>query len=177
MGFNGREEIPPLSNWAAGSMGVEQPGVIPSSLVYENQQSFASFPPSSALLLVAVQCGFVRLYWRFNCQNWARSRNKCAEPTYFSTPLRWITKPSERSAKTWSYTHRYSEITLEISPLVWPGHWYHKHRGGLTWSINQVPNFNCLTMTNILKHSLVTGDQVTGQPSLTPYRAHAHKHY
>ena len=98
---------------------MEQPG---GSLGYENQQTRSvmprSFPPSRSS---------VRLYWHFHravrfgaarftyigvstAKIWARSRNKRAEPTYYLTLLRWVTKPSERVSKTWSYTPRYSEI-------------------------------------------------------------------
>ena len=53
---------------------MEQPGgrVYPlKSLGYENQQtrdaqSNASFPPSGALMFVALRCGSVRFYWRFH---------------------------------------------------------------------------------------------------------------
>lgn len=85
---------------------MEQPGgrVYPlKSLGYENQQtrSYASFPPSGALLFVAVQCGSVRLYWRFHrAVRFGSlilafplpkvSRNKRAVSTYFST----VTLPS-----------------------------------------------------------------------------------
>ena len=85
------------------------------------------FPPSGALLFVVVQCssgfGFsteqcslVRLGLLIlafppsgaalfayigvsTAKSWARSRNKHAKPTYFSTLLCWVTKPSERVAE------------------------------------------------------------------------------
>ena len=60
-------------------------------------------------------CGTVRI----STTKSGQSRNKRAEPTCFPTFLCWVTKPSERVSKTWSYTRCYSEITLKHP--VWYG--------------------------------------------------------
>ena len=59
----------------------------------DTAQSNALLPTGGALLFVEVQCGPVHFY----CS--VVYRNKRANPTYFSTLLRWVTKPSERVRK------------------------------------------------------------------------------
>ena len=127
-------------------------GVIPSRLVDQNQQT------CSVVCLVSTQmCAAVRgvavwlcsLILAFPLSGAVRcgsvsyigvSTTKVGQgpeikalslPIY--TLLRWVNKPSDRVAKTWSYTRRYSETTNILfgttRSLISS---QHKQRGGLT---------------------------------------------